>query len=75
MNSVTESAVRRRAKARGYYVCKSRDRSTHFDNHGEYMLVEAYRNLVVLGVRFDASLTEISHYLAGVKPEGIPRWK
>jgi hypothetical protein len=70
MQSVTESAVRRRAKARGYYVCKSRDRSTHYDNQGEYQLIEAYRNLVILGVRFDASLKEISDYLVGIKPEG-----
>ena len=70
MQQVTESAVRARAKSRGYYVCKSRDRSTHFDNHGDFMLVEAYRNLVVLGVRFDASLKEISDHLADIKPEG-----
>jgi hypothetical protein len=70
MQQVTESAVRARAKSRGYYVCKSRDRSTHLDNHGEYQLVEAYRNPIVMGERFDASLKEIANYLADIEPEG-----
>jgi hypothetical protein len=70
MQSITESAVRARANARGHYVCKSRDRSTHFNNCGDYQLVEAYRNLVVLGVRFDASLQDISDYLADLDQEG-----
>jgi hypothetical protein len=61
--SMTESAVRSRAKTRGFRVYKSRQRSTHFNNLGKFMLVESFRNMVVLGDRFDASLENISGYL------------
>jgi hypothetical protein len=33
------------------------------DNHGEYMLIDANTNFVVLGERFDTSLNEIETYL------------
>ena len=61
--SMTESAIRSRAKTRGYWVRKSRQRSTHGDNHGEFMLMNPYRNCIVLGERFNASLEDISEYL------------
>jgi hypothetical protein len=60
---ISESAVRGRANTRGYRVCKSRQRSTHCDNYGEFMLIDCYRNAVVLGSRFDATLEEIADYL------------
>lgn len=63
MPSMNETAVRARARARGYFIHKSRDRSIHSNNHGEYMLVEADRNIVILGERFNASLDEISEHL------------
>lgn len=65
---MTESSVRHKAIRRGYKVHKSRERKyvPHLDNHGEYMLVDAYRNLIVLGVRYDASLEDIEKYLEGV---------
>src|SRR5262245_59568337 len=56
MPSMKESAVRARARARGYEIRKSRDRSIHADNLGDYMLVDVDRNFVVLGERFNASL-------------------
>jgi hypothetical protein len=62
--SMSESAVRARAKTRGYRVYKSRQRSMHFNNLGKFMLVESFRGMVVLGDRFDASLERISEYLA-----------
>jgi hypothetical protein len=64
MPSMNESTVRARARARGYLIHKSRDRSIQSSNLGEYMLVETDRNLVILGDRFNASLDEISEYLS-----------
>jgi hypothetical protein len=74
MQQVNESTLRARAKARGYYICKSRERSTHWNNQGEYQLVEAHRNMVVLGVHYDASLPEIASFLSKIEPERAPRW-
>jgi hypothetical protein len=64
MSEVSESTVRKYAKRRGYGVSKSRDRTQHMDNFGEYMLVNL-NNCVVLGGKFDASLNEIMAYLKG----------
>jgi hypothetical protein len=60
---MSESAVRARAKTRGYSVCKSRQHLRHGDNHGQFMLMNPYRNCIVMGQRFDASLENISGYL------------
>jgi hypothetical protein len=63
MPSLNESALRAHAQRAGYAIRKSRDRSIHGDNFGEYMLVEVDRNFVVLGERFNASLEDITEYL------------
>jgi hypothetical protein len=63
--SMSESAVRSRAKTRGFRVWKSRQRSTHYNNEGEFMLVNQ-NNDVVLGERFNASLEDIADYLAAL---------
>ena len=62
-----ESRVRSKAARAGYRVCKSRQwkHVPHLDNFGEYMLVEAANNLVVLGQRYDATLDDIEEYLKG----------
>jgi hypothetical protein len=56
-----ESAVRRKAIQRGYVVSKSRQRKCvpNSNNFGDYMLIDAYRNLIVLGEKFDATLQDI----------------
>ena len=60
-----ESRVRSLARRRGYVVRKSRQwkHVPNMDNHGEYMLIDANTNFVVLGERFDTSLNEIEAYL------------
>jgi hypothetical protein len=63
MTSMKESAIRGRARSAGYLVCKSRERSTHCNNHGEFQLVDD-RSYVVLGDRFDASLEDISRFIS-----------
>jgi hypothetical protein len=35
----------------------------HSNNLGEYMLLDAARNLIVLGQRFDATLDDIEAFL------------
>ena len=64
MSSMKESAIRSRAKCRGFRVEKSRQ-GFHSNNLGEYQLIAVAhgRNMVVLGSDYDASLEQISHYL------------
>lgn len=61
--SMSESAVRARARRMGFEVRKSRDRSIHMDNLGDFMLVNAAVNGIVLGSRYNATLEEITEYL------------
>ena len=63
MRLATESTLRVRARKLGYAIRKSRSRSIHEDNLGQYALVKESNNEVVLGERFDASLEEIAEYL------------
>lgn len=63
MTSNREGAVRGRALRRGHYVEKARG-AEHFNNKGQYQLIEAWGNTIVLGWDFDASLEKISEYLA-----------
>jgi hypothetical protein len=64
---MTESSVRKLAAKRGYLLRKSR-RAISVDNHGSYMVIEASRNLIVLGSRFDATLDEIEEWLRAGDP-------
>jgi hypothetical protein len=59
-----ERRVRRLARRFGYAVLKSRQRNhvPNSDNHGHFMLVNPYRNTVVLGERFDARLEDIEAF-------------
>ena len=61
--SLSESGLRRLARREGYLLRKSRSRTIHADNFGEYMLVDVGLNIPALGARYDASLEEIADYL------------
>jgi hypothetical protein len=61
-DSAGESAVRARAGRMGYAVSKSRDRSLHSNNRGQFRLCDD-RNTVVLGDGFDAPLQDVADYL------------
>lgn len=63
MRLATESTLRVRARKLGYAIRKSRSRSIHEDNFGQYALVKESNDEVVLGERFDATLEEIAAYL------------
>jgi hypothetical protein len=58
-----ERRVRRFAANKGYLVRKSRVRSIHLDNFGDYILINANTGFVAIGSRFDASLDDILAYL------------
>ena len=61
MTAVRDQRVRRMARRHGHRVHKARQQE-HGNNFGEFMLVDE-RNIVVLGVNFDANLDEIESYL------------
>jgi hypothetical protein len=62
-HSLSESAVRRRARTRGFMLKKSRQQQLHLNNCGEYMLVD-FNNWVRFGERYDATLEEIDEFLS-----------
>lgn len=57
----TIQQARRVAKRAGFRVCKSRDRSQHWNNRGQLQPIND-RNFVVLGVQFDASPEEVVEF-------------
>lgn len=61
-----EDRVRRLARRHGYRLHKSRQWKDvpNLDNFGEYMLIDADRNGIVLGSRFDATLEEIEEFFS-----------
>lgn len=65
---VRENRVRRVAERRGYRLTRSRRRDPLAFDFGGYMLVETFRNVVVLGGEphaFAASLDDVETYLEG----------
>jgi hypothetical protein len=61
MSSTLENRVRRKAGRAGYRVLKSRQRP-HFENQGEYMLIDQHA-LPVFGGYYDATLKDIEAFL------------
>ena len=63
-----ENRIRRLARRHGCVLRKSRSRKyvPTMNDRGEFMLIEADRNLVVLGERFNASLDDIEWFFGKV---------
>jgi hypothetical protein len=63
-----ENRIRRLARRHGCVLRKSRARKyvPTMNDWGEFMVIEADRNLVVLGERFNASLDDIEWFLGKV---------
>jgi hypothetical protein len=59
-----ESAIRRKAKRYGYFVRKSRERTFHSNNLGEFMLLDVQHNMPILGWDYGASLEDIADFLS-----------
>ena len=60
---VRENRLRRMAKRLGLVIQKSRVRTIHLDDIGEYMIIDLYGNYVVAGERFDCSLDDVEDFL------------
>ena len=60
--SALDARARRAAKRAGLVAKKSRWRQGTIDNHGGFMLIEPYRNIVLAGARFDCSAEEVVGY-------------
>ena len=61
---VSESRARRAARRVGLVTKKSRWRKHSIDNRGEFMLLDANRNAVVAGEKFDLSAEDILAFCA-----------
>ena len=59
MTEFSDSQARRAAQRIGLLARKSRWRRDTVDNHGGYMLIEPYRNLVVAGCWFDLTAADV----------------
>ena len=57
-----DSCARRVAKKAGLVARKSRWRKGSIDNFGDFMLIEPFTNVAVLGSRFDATADEVIAY-------------
>jgi hypothetical protein len=53
MSTAIENRARRAANRVGLVATKSRWRAGTVDNHGKFMVIDPYRNLVIGGERFD----------------------
>jgi len=60
-----ESRFRRSLAKDGMILRKSRSRTWTVDNHQGYMIVDADRNAVVAGGRFDLSLDDVEQWANG----------
>lgn len=61
---VREDRARRRLAREGYLLRKDRARSWNVDHQGGYMIVEADRNLIVAGERWNLTLEDVEAWLA-----------
>lgn len=62
MSVQNEAKLRSRAKRQGYKLLKSR-KKLGLNNAGQYQLIDAKTNTVVLGSDFDADLDAIARFL------------
>lgn len=57
-----EQRAWRAARRAGLYAKKSRDRTTHCNNHGGFMLVDGFTNTIVAGTNYDMTAEEVIEY-------------
>ena len=60
----TEMGLRRKASSQGFALIKSRKRTLDFNNQGGFMIINADRNVVVIGEKFELGLNDVAEYLA-----------
>jgi len=59
-----EAAVRRALRPEGQALRKSRARNWTLDNQGGYMIVDADRNFIVAGEKYDLTLDDVERWVA-----------
>ena len=64
-DKAVEMRLRRKVKAEGFVLCKSRGRTHHADNYGGYRIVGPNLNTIDAGERFDLSLEDVEAWLKG----------
>ena len=60
-----ENRVRRAAKRQGYIIRKSRSPYVfplNIDNHGGYMVINAFHNAIVAGIKYDMTLDDVEEF-------------
>lgn len=66
VNSTTDQRVarlRRRLRRSDIILRKSRVRSPHLYDHGGYQLIDAERNAIISGPRFELGLDDVEDWL------------
>jgi hypothetical protein len=58
-----EDRLRRFARRQGLALRKSRVRRPHLDDHGGYRIIDADRNYIVAGEKFNLTLDDVDDYL------------
>jgi hypothetical protein len=58
---MTESGIRRNLRKQGFIIKQSR-RALSSDNQGEFMVLDAERNYIVAGERYDMSLDDLEKW-------------
>ncbi len=59
-----EDRVRGRLRLQGHVLHKDRARNRSVDRQGGYMIVEASRNVIIAGERFDLTLDDVEAWAA-----------
>jgi hypothetical protein len=58
-----EDRLRRQANRQGLALSKSRAILPYLDNRGDWMIVDPYRNTIVLGEKWDLTLDDVEEFL------------
>lgn len=58
-----EARLRRQCRKQGYRLIKSRIRNPHINNHGGYMIVDAWHNSVVKGADYELNLDDVAEFI------------
>jgi len=62
-DAARESRLRHHLRKQNLLLRKSRVRNAHYNNEGGYMIVDGYRNYVVVVSRFECDLDDIEEFL------------
>jgi hypothetical protein len=71
-HSASDSRARRAARRVGLVARKSRWRRGTNDNHGDYMLTDPTRNVIVAGPRFNMTVEEVVEFCENERNRPFP---